>query len=98
MGGNKSMTHVTALALCLAGFALLALATDRQQQAVSGRVLPSAVKTGMRLAAACALLLGLAVLVGSFGWSLGLVMFSGHTSLAAGLVHGALIAHGRLQG
>ena len=61
------MTHVTALVLCLAGFALLALATDRQQQAVSGRVLPSAAKTGMRIAAACALLLGLAVLVGSSG-------------------------------
>ncbi len=91
------MSHLTALLLCLAGFAGLALGTDRQQRIVFERALGRSVKVGLWSAAALSLVLALAVLVGGHGWSLGLVMFNGHTSLAAALVHCALITYGRLQ-
>jgi hypothetical protein len=89
------MIHALALALCLAGFAALALATRRQQHEVVGRSLPRATTNAFRLAGVCALLLALAALVAAQGWSFGLVMFSGHTTLAAGVVYCALIGYGR---
>ena len=91
------MSHLTALLLSLAGFAGLALATDRQQQMVLQRPLRSTAKLATRATAACSLALALAVLAGGHGWGLGLVMFSGHTSLAAGLVYCALLAYGRFR-
>lgn len=91
------MSHLTALLLSLAGFGGLALATDRQQQIILQRPLPSTAKLAMRVAAACSLALALAVLAAGRGWGLGLVMFSGHTSLAVGLVYCALLAYGRFR-
>jgi hypothetical protein len=88
------VNHVAALVLCLAGFTLLALATERQQR-VLNRPLSRLTQSGLRIAAICALLLALGLLVAWQGWGFGLVMFSGHTSLAAGLVYCGLIAYAR---
>jgi hypothetical protein len=87
------MTHLLALALCLTGFAALALATRRQQRDLIGRSLSWTITIVLRLAGAGALVFALGVLVGWQGWGLGLVMFSGHTSLAAGLVYAVLVVH-----
>jgi hypothetical protein len=89
------MTHLPALLLCLSGFMALALAMARQQQAILGRALRANTTRGLRAAGWSALALALWFVVGRQGWALGLVSFSGHTSLAAGLVHGALIVTGR---
>jgi hypothetical protein len=86
------VTHLAAFVLCLAGFAALAFATRRQQRDILGGALRSTTTYGLRVAAACALLFAFGVLVAKYGWSLGLVMFSGHTTSTAALVYGALIA------
>ena len=89
------MIHALALALCLAGFGALALATRRPQHEILRKSLPRRSVTALRLAGSSALLIGLTVLVAAQGWALGLVMFSGHTTLAAALVYVALIVFGR---
>jgi len=91
------MTHLLSLLLCLAGFAALACATQRQQDELFGRSLPRRATVWLRVAGAGLLLVALAVLLAWRGWGLGLVMYSGHTSLAAGLVFCALLAHRRRQ-
>jgi hypothetical protein len=85
------MTHLLALALCLTGFIALMLATRRQQRDLIGRSLPRASTLVLRLVGAGALVLALGLLVAWQGWGLGLVTFSGHTSLAAGLVYAVLV-------
>ncbi|WP_322516405.1 DUF3325 domain-containing protein [Rhodopseudomonas palustris] len=92
------MMHALAFALCLAGFVALALATRRQQHEVIGRSLPRGPVRALRIVGAIALLIALGVLVAWHGWGLGLVMFSGHTTLAAGVVYCALIARVRMAG
>jgi len=90
--------HALPFLLCFAGFIALALAMDRAQETVFGQsltrrapiVLLRAVGTGL-------LLWALSSLASWQGWGLGLVMFSGHTSLAAGLVFCALIVLERRQ-
>lgn len=89
------MIHLTSFVLCLAGFAALALATTRQQREIVGRPLRQSTRYGLRAAGACALLAALGLLVAWNGWSLGLVMFSGHTSLAAALLYCSLIGYAR---
>lgn len=89
------MSHLPAFLLCLAGFTALAAAMDRPQRDVIGRALPAGATRALQVAGSCALLLALGFLVAAFGWGLGLVMFSGHTSLTAGIVHCALIAYAR---
>ncbi|MCG5241627.1 DUF3325 domain-containing protein [Azospirillum doebereinerae] len=90
------MSHPLSFMLCLAGFTALAFAMDRQQHDLIGRSLPASVTRALRIAGACALLLALGVLVAWQGWGLGLVMFSGHTSLTAGIVHVTLIGSARV--
>ena len=85
------MMHFLSFALSLAGFSTLALAMERQQHDLFGRRLPPAVTRALRVTGTGALLLALGVLVNWQGWGLGLVMFSGHTSLAAGVVFCSLI-------
>ena len=89
------MTHLLAAILCLAGFAALAAATERQQTALFGRHLQHAATRGLQILGASLLLVALALLITNQGWGLGLVMYSGHTSFAAGCVYCALILHGR---
>ncbi len=91
------MTHLPGFMLCLTGFAALGLAMDRPQRDLLGRTLPVAAIRALRLAGTCALLLALGLLVAWQGWGLGLVMFSGHTSLAAGVVHCTFIAYARTR-
>lgn len=83
--------HLLSFALSLAGFAALALAMERQQHDLFGRRLQPAVTRALRVTGSSALLLALGVLVNRQGWGLGLVMLSGHTSLAAGVVFCTLI-------
>ena len=90
------MIHPLSFALCLAGFFGLAFATYRQQRDIIGRQLKLETKYILRVAGTCALLLALGLLVKSYGFSLGLVMFSGHTSLAAGIVYVALLGYSRM--
>lgn len=89
------MTHLLSFVLCLTGFAALALAVPRQQREIVGRLLPPGTRYALRAAGAFALLLALGLLVAWKGWSLGLVMFSGHTSLTAGIVYCSLVGYSR---
>jgi hypothetical protein len=85
------MTHLTALLSCLIGFAALALATERQQEDLFGHALGPCPTRWLRVTGWAALALALRVAVTGHGWGLGLVSFSGHTSLGAGLVYGSLV-------
>ncbi|MCA6108388.1 DUF3325 domain-containing protein [Bradyrhizobium cenepequi] len=91
------MSHLLSFALCLAGFTALAFATNRQQRDIFGRPLRLTTTYVHRIAGACALLFALGILVARQGWSLGLVMFSGHASIAAGIVFCALIGCARVS-
>ena len=91
------MNHLLALALCLMGFAALALATRRQQRDLIGRSLPRTITNALRIIGTVAILLALGLLVSWQGWGLGLVMFSGHTSLAAGIVYAVLVGVAGMQ-
>ena len=87
--------HGLAFVLCLPGFAALALAMERHQEDLFGHAFAPSLTRRLRVAGWGALLLALGVLVGAQGWGLGLVSFSGHTSLAAGLVFVAVLLQGR---
>ncbi|KIZ39117.1 MULTISPECIES: DUF3325 domain-containing protein [Rhodopseudomonas] len=89
------MNQALAFALCLVGFAALVLATRRQQRELVGRPLAPAATRLLRAAGGAALLIVLGLLVGRQGWGLGLVMFSGLTTLAASVVYCALIGYAR---
>lgn len=80
------MSHALAQLLCLGGFALLAAAL---------RGPPPARRRALRAGGFALLLLALAPLVAWLGWGFGLVAWSGHLSLAAGLVHLLLIGRAR---
>ena len=92
------MNHLLVLLPSLLGFVLLALSMARQQEDVFGSLLPRKATYGLRTAGWAALALALFVAVRGQGWALGLVSYSGHTSLAAGLVLCALIVHARAKG
>lgn len=89
------MTHFIALLLCVAAFGALALAMERHQHDICGRALAASTTRRLRLAGWIGLGLALYVLVQAQGWGMALVSFSGHTSLAAGLVCAAMIVHAR---
>lgn len=91
------MNHLLAFSLCLAGCGALAMATRRQQRDIMGRSLRLTTTYLLRAFGACALLAALGLLVTSQGWGLGLVMFSGHSSIIAAVVYCALVAYGRIQ-
>ena len=90
------MNHAFIFVPSLLGFAALALATERQQEIQFGRALAPRRTRALRLAGWGGLLLALALAVGSQGWALGLVSYSGHTSVSAGLVFVALLLRERL--
>jgi uncharacterized membrane protein len=85
------MNHAMSLLLCLTGFAALACAMERQQDELFGGPLSRTATRALRGVGACALAAALAATLAHHGWGLGLVMYSGHTSLAAGMVYGVLI-------
>lgn len=91
------MTHAVSLLLCLAGFAALAAATDRVQADLLGReITPRSVQC-LRAGGWTLLLTALAWAIVRHGGGIGLVSYSGHTSLAAGLVYLTLIAGRRVR-
>ena len=89
------MNHLTVFVLCLLAFAALALAMERHQESLFGRALASGRTRSLRIAGWGALALALLVVVRAQGWALGLVSYSGHTSLAAGIVFSALLVYKR---
>jgi len=89
------MNHLPPFLLCLAGFVMLALAMDRPQETVLGHPLPRVPIRALRIVGTGLLLLALGWLARQQGWGLGLVIFSGHTSLTAGIVFCALVVLGR---
>ena len=78
---GSRMSHLLAFVLCLAGFAALAFAMRRQQRDIIGRSLRSTTTYVLRVRRRLRSAVALGVLVAWKGWSLGLVMFSGHTSI-----------------
>lgn len=85
------MTHLFVFLLSTLGFAALALAMERHQEDLFGHALATAASRWLRAAGWAALGLALMLVVKAQGWGVGLVSFSGHTSLGAGLVFGVLI-------
>ncbi|VVE74394.1 hypothetical protein PCA31118_04740 [Pandoraea captiosa] len=84
------MMALLTFAFCLAGFGALALATQRHQQTYFSGVCASRTRR-YRQIGWTALVAALVVTVARQGWGLGLVHYSGQTSMAAGLVYLALI-------
>ncbi|MDQ8020519.1 MAG: DUF3325 domain-containing protein [Moraxellaceae bacterium] len=91
------MSHLLTFLSSLAGFVALAMAMSRHQREVFGKALAQPATRRWRLAGWACLLLALVVVVFREGWGLGLVLYSGHTSLAASLVLGALVVRERLR-
>ena len=91
------MTHLTAFLLSTLGFAALALAMERHQEDLFGHALATTATRWLRVAGWAALALALVVTVQAQGWSVGLVSYSGHTSLGAGIVFGALVVAERTR-
>lgn len=85
------MIRILALLLCVAAFACLAMAMARHQETLLGRSLSATQSRYLRGAGWCALGIALALIGVGQGWGLGLVAFSGTTSVAAGIVYGALV-------
>jgi hypothetical protein len=91
------MTHLTVFLLSTLGFAGLALAMERHQEDLLGHALETTVTRWLRVAGWAVLLLALMLIVKAQGWGVGLVSYSGHTSLGAGLVFGALVVIERMR-
>ena len=92
------MTPLASLLICVGAVAALAMATERAQQDVLGRALSPDATRMLRITGWALLFASLAIVVGAQGWGLGLVSYSGHTSVAAGLVFVGLIASQRRKG
>lgn len=82
-----------ALILCVPAFACLALAMERHQAMLFGAALALMATRALRVAGWLGLLVALWLAVAAQGWALGLVWYSGCTSLAAGVVYGLLITY-----
>ena len=85
------MSHLLVALLSCVGFAGLALSTERQQEELTGRAWPAARTRAAQAAGWAGLVAASAVAIIDAGWSLGLVSYSGPTSVAAGAVVGGLI-------
>ena len=92
-----ALVHLLTFVICIAGFLALALATERQQEDLFGQAFSSKATRALRLLGWSALLVALYAIVQAQGWGMGLVGYSGHTSLAAGVVLGGLIAQSRVR-
>jgi len=83
--------RVVALLLCVGALGCLAMAMARHQQTVFGRAFSIVASRRLRGAGWSGLLIALWLSVADQGWALGLVAYSGITSVAAGIVYGALV-------
>jgi hypothetical protein len=88
------VSHLAALLLSVLGFGALALAMDRHQRSVFSHRLTTATTLCLRWGGWSALAVALLAAVQGQG-GIGLVSFSGHTSIAAGLVYASLVANER---
>ena len=88
--------HLAVLLLSAAAFGALALAMERHQDEVFARALAPSTTRALRGAGWLLLGAALVLAVRNQGWSLGLVSYSGHTSVGAGLVFGLLVVRGRI--
>jgi len=86
---------IPVLLLCVFAFACLAMAMDRHQETVFGKALSGAASRGFRSGGWCGLVVALWLIVAARGWAMGLVCYSGMTSLAAGVVYCAVVSYER---
>ena len=91
------MTYLLGIAFCVIAFGCMAASMERHQMYLFGRALRAGQTRGFRIAGWCGIALAPRFIVGNEGWALGLVDFSGSTSLAAVLVYGCLIAYERFS-
>ena len=89
--------HGVVQLLSLTGFMCLALAMIRHQEDLFGKALRPPVTRGLRGAGWLLLLLALWQAVAGMGWGFGLTAYSGHTSVAAGLVYVVLLIDNRIK-
>jgi hypothetical protein len=89
------MIRLVVLLLCVGAFACLAISMARHQETLVGRALPAVQSRCLRGAGWCALAIALGFIVADQGWGVGLVAFSGMTSVAAAIVYGVLIIRER---
>lgn len=80
---------------CLFGFLCLALAMYRHQMDLFDRELSKAHTLILRCAGWIFLLVALLVCAQTMGWGFGFVAYSGHTSMAGGLVFTGLLLFDR---
>ncbi len=89
------MIHVILFVLSLAAFACLALAMERHQRDVLRRVLSAQATEKLRAIGWALLVFSTVFAMRGLGVGSGLAALSGHTSVAAGVVVLAMVAHGR---
>lgn len=91
------MTNMLAAVVCIVSFSCLALAMERHQSALFKRLMTRGQTHAFRFAGWCGLAFALWIPVTNEGWALGLVRYSGCTSVGAGIVYIALIAYERVR-
>ena len=89
------MSHLWILALCVLGFACLALAMDRHQNDLFDRALGPALTKTLRTAGWVLLFGSLFMALRQPLWSISLVAWFGYLSAGAGVVFLALVLMGR---
>ncbi|MGO3869195.1 MAG: DUF3325 domain-containing protein [Alcaligenes sp.] len=82
---------------CLLGFLCLALAMYRHQMDLFDKELSKPRIVLLRCVGWLCLLIALLMCAQTMGWGFGLVAYSGHTSIAAGLVFISLVLFDRLK-
>ncbi|RTQ86057.1 MULTISPECIES: DUF3325 domain-containing protein [Stenotrophomonas] len=91
------MIHVILFVLSLAAFGCLALTMERHQRDVLRRVLSMQAVQQLRAIGWALLVFTSVFAMRGLGVGFGLAALSGHTSVAAGVVVLAMVAHGRLN-
>lgn len=89
------MIHVILFVLSLTAFGCLALAMERHQRDVLRRVLSAQAVQQLRAVGSALLVFSAVFAMRALGVGSGLAALSGHTSVAAGVVVLAMVAHGR---
>lgn len=89
------MIHVILFVLSLAAFGCLALAMERHQRDVLRRALSAQAVQQLRAIGWALLVFSAVFAMRGLGVGSGLAALSGHTSVAAGVVVLAMVAHGR---
>ena len=91
------MNHLSVLMLSVLAFACLALAVERQQEDLFGRVLACVVTQRLRGAGWLLLVVSLVAALSQPLWAVGLVAWFGGLSAGAGVVFLALVVAARVR-